>query len=380
MRSRWRVVVALVPAFAGALLLACGGDDSAGSSSGGGNSDGGADVYNPPPQDAAVIGKTNGVVLLHGASFPPFRVCFENYPTLPPQPDSTLMPESNLVGVAVGSLARIAPLAQAPGKVWVFDQRKLADTPQTASARTCGEILADKSFIRELAYELAGDLGSPLGVNSVDVLAITGCGNSALLASVGMTQEGCTGWDETTGSLRTRVVSLQPTIQATTGSVPVQLVHMAERLEAARPDGGSLDVVFGKLAGDAGDAGQTVPVPSLYQVGAERVLQLDQTTASVFGTYGFTIAVRGAATPDAGTAPIFAVTESLAAVQDLSAPQILPTSYYLSPSNYALLLVGDPRLQRGFDDGGANPAYDARRAVHLLAVPVKPPGDAGAAR
>ena len=56
-------------------------------------------------------------------------------------------------------------------------------------------------------------------------------------------------------------------------------------------------------------------------------------------------------------------------------PDTLPTSYYRAASNYALLLVGDPRVEPRLDDGGANAAYDARRAVHLLAVPVKGPDD-----
>ena len=58
-------------------------------------------------------------------------------------------------------------------------------------------------------------------------------------------------------------------------------------------------------------------------------------------------------------------------MQQLSAPQTVPTDYYLAASNYALLLLGDPRIARTYADGGANPGYDRRRAVHLLAVPVK---------
>ena len=58
-------------------------------------------------------------------------------------------------------------------------------------------------------------------------------------------------------------------------------------------------------------------------------------------------------------------------MQELSFSPTVPTTYYRSASNYALLLVGDPRIAPTYDDGGANPGYDRRRAVHLLAVPVK---------
>ena len=55
-------------------------------------------------------------------------------------------------------------------------------------------------------------------------------------------------------------------------------------------------------------------------------------------------------------------------------------SYYRSASNYALLLLGDPTHKPKLAGGGDNPAYNPRRALHILAVPVLDPTkqDAGA--
>src|SRR5205823_5022149 len=103
----------------------------------------------------------------------------------------------------------------------------------------------------------------------------------------------------------------------------------------------------------------------------------DDKDDAVFAAQGFRVAIRGEdAGADAGAS--FFVDTSLAEVQALSAPRDLPGDYYRAASNYVLLLLGDPSVPPRLVDGGSNPAFDARRGVHLLAVPVVAPNDAGA--
>jgi hypothetical protein len=66
-------------------------------------------------------------------------------------------------------------------------------------------------------------------------------------------------------------------------------------------------------------------------------------------------------------------------VQEQSSPLDVPSTYYRVASNYALLLLGDPRVTPTFTDGGPNPQYDQRKGVHVIAVPVLDPerADAG---
>src|SRR5947209_3740033 len=81
------------------------GDNIGGDAGSGGASSG-------TPQAATA----SGVVLVHAAAFPPFRLCFANQLAKQPQPDRQVMPEANVVGVEQGSLIRLDPL-DAPGTV-----------------------------------------------------------------------------------------------------------------------------------------------------------------------------------------------------------------------------------------------------------------------
>ena len=327
------------------------------------------------PAPAPGVGAVSGVVILHAAAFPSFRLCFENYPELPPQPDVALMPAANMVGVEVGSVIRIGSLDRPPGKVYVVDQREVRASPRDPLDRKCGALIAGRDLVVNRHYQLAGEITTPLGVGQVDLLAITGCGGKSWLDELGASSGDCTDWEQTEGSLLARTVELVPSVIATESTLPVQVIHMSSLLEAKRAQGEAIDVTFGAL--DSSDGGRSleqtvVANPPLFEAGAPKMLAVDQTSAAMFGTHGFRIALRPVDDP-AGTAdPTFFVDQSLAEVQELSffAPTV-PTDYYVSASNYALLLVGDPRITPSYADGGANPAYDRRRAVHLLAVPVK---------
>jgi hypothetical protein len=371
-------------AFAGAAtlvlvsaMLACGSDEDSAFSEGGPNATTDAGGFTPGMDGGGAVGAVSGVVVLHAAAFPSFRLCFENYPELAPQPDVALMPQANVVGVEVGSVIRLGPLESAPGKVYVIDQRDVRSTPRNPLDRKCRELLDDPAFGLDRKYQLAGEITTPLGVGRVDVLAITGCGNGAWLNELGISSTDCTDWEPTKGSLRARTVPLLPSIAATDTSLPVQLVHMSSLLEQ-QFSGSEVDVTFGAFDTDGGKPlGQHVATaPPLFEAGGPTTLSVDQTTAATFGSHGFRIALRP--TEDASDAgALFFVDQSLAEVQELSFPQTVPTTYYRAASNYALLLLGDPRITRTYADGGANPSYDPRRGVHLLAIPVKEESDAG---
>ncbi|OJY28152.1 MAG: hypothetical protein BGO98_21645 [Myxococcales bacterium 68-20] len=372
MRRLWTPAAIAITIATVAAGTACGADGESafgdGTNVDAGDFDGGLGA---PTSDAGSVGSASGVVIVHAASFPAFRLCFENYPDLPPQPDRTVMPQANVVGVEMGSVVRIGPLDRRPGKVFVVAQRKVAATPTESAAKSCGELLdpVQGELTRDLEYHEAGELTSPLGVDSVSMLAIAGCGGGAYLQALGVPQAECgAGYDATHGSLHARTLTLLPSIPATEQSLPVQIIHLSTMLEANRGDGEDVEVTFGPLDGGAYALEQPVASnPPLFDASAPVTLTLDQSIEATYGTHGFRIALRSSG--DAGAS--FTVDQSLAEVQQLSAPQTVPTDYYLAASNYALLLLGDPRIARTYADGGANPGYDRRRAVHLLAVPVK---------
>jgi hypothetical protein len=315
----------------------------------------------------------SGVVLVHGAAFPAFRLCFEKLPSLPPQPDSKVMPEANVVGVEIGSVVRIDPLV-APGKIYVINERVVRTGIGDTSPATCGELISTTSPKRLAEnndfHVITEPINEPLGAGRVQLLAVTGCGNQAFLDFIRAPSSSCgEGWDAVRGNLKARVVDV-PAAPRSSESVPVQVFPMSSAIEAFRK-GGTLAVSFGKLA----DAGLTQLEPGPAYVGGPlSQITFDQTDTAVYGSHGFRVEI----TPPAASA--FRVEQTLAGVQQLSAPNDLPTTYYHAASSYALVLLGDPTHQPQLPSGGANPDYSARRAVHFVAVPVieQTAGDAGA--
>lgn len=365
-----------------AAAAACGdiGTDTSGEIFGGAD----ADASNQPSTDGVGAEPTaTGIIVVHSAAFPSFRLCFENFPDLVPQPDTNVMPEANVVGVEVGSLVRLDPM-QAPGTVYVIDEREVRSPPGNTKAVKCGELLlppdkrTDRTLTMNNDYHVASVIDRPLGTGQVSVLTITGCGSRAFLDSLGLSSAACgADWDPTSGNLEARVVDLNTTHEgATKATLPVQLFQMSRALDAFKGDGGALEVSFGELAPGSAPLDQPVAVGDLFTGGAQTTLMFDQSEQSapaVYGTFGFRVTV-------ASTVVSITADQSLAAVQELSAPRALPTDYYLAGSNYALLLLGDPTHEPTYADGGANPLYNPRRSVHLLAVPVLDPAkaDAGA--
>lgn len=354
----------LVAAAAVSASVACGLSDSATSLESGGGPDpradgaGGAGVNSPGPLSAS------GIVLAHAATYPTMRLCFGNHPELKPQPDSDVMPQSNLVGIEIGNIARIAPITN-PGRVTVVAERALRGG---SGDKTCGELVCtgaasclQSSDYRTIADPVTGDLGA----GSVEILAITGCGNSDKLNDVGANQADCPQpYDPVAGNLGVRRISLQRSGQATSTSIPAVVVSLSPRLESS----GTVDVTFGKLDTQGDSLAQN---PKTFELSAQKTLTVDQSNAANYGAYGFKVFVD--------TREI--ARQSLATVQEQSSPLDVPSTYYRIASNYALLLLGDPRITPTFTDGGPNPTYDQRKGVHVIAVPVLDPerADAGAA-
>jgi hypothetical protein len=357
--KRW-----LFGAMAGGLVVAafaCG----EGSESSFPDGDGSTDSGLPPLDDGGVV-SARGVILVHAAAFPAFRICFENYPEQRPIPDTEVMPSSNVVGVAMGSLVRLPPLEKPPGKVFVIDRRKASAMPGDPNDKPCGAWRDTAGHNANSDYFIAGSIDTPLGVDGVQLLAITGCAGSVLLNGLGVPSSACKDWTPNEGSLRAVTMPLASQLAPARGTLPTQFVHLGALVESQRLPGETLEVSFGPF--DA--ASRVDPLseivassPPLFEAGAPKALELDQLDESVYGTHGFRIALRDG---DAGRV----VDQTLAEVQEFSLPRSIPTAYFVAPANYALLLMGDPRYVQVFDDGGRNPDFDARRGVHLIAVPV----------
>lgn len=361
---------ALLSVATGAFATACASMDGSAFESGDPSTQDGGGGSMSPGSDAGAAIQASGVILAHAAAYPQFRLCFENLPSLKPQPDSRLMPNANVVGVEVGSVVRLDPLPAAPGKVYVIDRRTIDDE------RSCGSLIgngtgAGTELRPNLDYVVADAIAIPLGVAKVDILAITGCGPSPYLLNLGIDSSECgPEWQDggaASGALRARVVTVSAATRPGPSALPVQLLHLSSDAERLRGTGDRLDVTFRALDGDGG-AQAVASSPKLFEQSQPVSLDITHADDTFYASHGFQIDIGD----DAG-APAFRITQSLASVQDLSDSRSIPSTYFESASNYALLLLGDPRNPRGMLDSGV----DRRRALHLVAIPVREP-DAGA--
>ncbi|MBX3263337.1 MAG: hypothetical protein KF782_26935 [Labilithrix sp.] len=376
-RAVWGIATGMLLA-AGAACSSMQEEAAAASRDGGGRGSEevpGADVDGNPSSGAPGAPTATGVILVHSAAFPPFRVCFENHPDLRPLPDSKAMPEANVVGVEVGSLVRLDPI-DAPGKIYVIRESSVRATAGDPSGPSCGELLGTGGqSLLSSDYHVATlpDGVAQLGRPGVQALAITGCGGQAYVDYLGVDSASCgPDWDNMRGNLVANVIDLTATsARADDATIPVQLVHLAPLLQAQLGTA-KLEVTFGALATPGKLPTEVAAGTALLESSAQVMLEVDQNDEATYGTHGFRIVAR-----EGDGSAKFTFSESLAAVQSLSAPRDVPTSYYRAASNYALLLVGDPSVPTTLDGGAPN---NDRRRVQLLAVPVLDPeaADAGA--
>ncbi len=356
-------------------LIACGAQSASAldgeSPSGKGTVDGAGRADNAP-NIGALTPTASGIILVHAARFPGIRLCFESYPEEHPQPDSKVMPEANVVGLELGSVVRLPPLERPPGKVYVMSERALRG--QQVADKTCGELLTGpNALLPNSAHNEATVISEPLGTGGVHLLAITGCGGSIFLDAISAPSDRCgANWSSSAGNLIAQTVRLSATeARATYKAIPVQLVHAAPEIDAA---GQKLAISFGSLS-KPGALEKTLELSSLLSLSPATTLDVDQTDEAFYGTHGFRITLGAA-----GGGTTATIDQSLAEIQNLSAPSEIPTTYYRAASTYAMLIVGDPSVPSTVvDDAGAQRDNPDRRRLHMLTIPIVDPeqGDAG---
>ena len=337
------------------------------------------------PSDAAALTpgaviQANALVLVHAASFPAFRMCFAGATGDLPQPSVDLMPDSNVVGVDVGTAVRLAARPEMLGHAFVFPELVLRPFYPSVGAPgpSCAKLLADSSI-----SQYAVDVGAVTeSVSSgVHALVLTGCRAASIDPMASKARCGAD-WDAATGNLALRTLTLVAYARAGDTRLPVQLVQLSPALQGVA-EGRALGLAFGAL--DSGAPGGPEPfvegaVPFGEAVpNPPAILDYSATDLASYATSGMFVTLGGpiddAGMPtggDAGARQIV-IAESLADIQKRSSPRSLPPDWFSVTSSYVVLSVGDtdPRL----GDGGRDD--DPRRALHLLAVPLATP-DAGA--
>ena len=361
---RWRRMrsSALFASFAAltSAVYACSGLGDALTSESRGPEEGG-DARSPAgPSDAVgELGPSdNGVILVHAAQGPSFRLCFRNEVDRLPQPDSKVMPEANVVGVEVGSAVRIGPLRGAPGEVFLFPEPLIRSLP-SANRTTCQALLSHPT-LSQLAVSL-GTVDADLS-RGVHLLVVTGCPAKSALHTY--TKEQCgDSYEDEGGNLAVRTLALQGGARSTPDELPTQVVHLSQALEQSRA-GRTIIVSFGDITSNSARHVSLAEGPELF--GALRDLEapprFDPTEEAIYAERGFRVSLGA----DAG-APVVLAQQSLADVQRMSAPRDVPPTYYGAASNYVLLLLGDPEPRDPVDGG---PVDDELRKLHFLAVPV----------
>ena len=289
-----------------------------------------------------------------------------------PQPDSKVMPSSNVVGVEVGAAVRINPLSGPPGKVFLFDEFAIRQSygPFGSSGPTCAQLFASTSFAK---------LAVPLGTVTTDlskgvhVLVVTGC--PASVPARTYTNAECGGdYDPALGNLRVLEQTLSGSTAASPGKLSVQVVQLSAALDFAvgKED---LSLTFGDLAGATDKQELVSALPPLFAAPLPDVparVGYESADAGIYENTGFRVSI---ASGDSGSSTLFQ--KSLAQIQKESASQDLPTTYYAAASNCVLMVLGEPAPK--LTDGGVD--TDERHTLHLIAVPVvepKPSADGGA--
>ncbi len=355
-------------ATAAIIAVACGDLASSGFDPSPAGADGGAGDGKAGFQDGAAPPiPANGLVIVHAASLPAFRLCFEADRSLRPVPSDQLMPSSNIAGVEIGSAVRIDPISPAIGRVWAFPEPAIrALYPPGQAGPACWDLLETMS---DAAIEL-GEIERDLSTG-VHLLVVSGCQPSSIDPAASVERCG-PDWKSDTGNVGLRVISIDAFQRSNATSLPVQIVQLSGAL-ASRSAGRRIAVALGEIDASpepfirddlaVGDVVPDMPVQLEYQ---------PDDTAS-FASVGFHVSLEA---PDAGAIDAGSreplLWQSLAEIARLSSSRDVPPAWFAAASSYVLLLLGDPDI--------ADASVDDRRKVHLLAVPVAAPhrDDAGA--
>ncbi|MBS2018999.1 MAG: hypothetical protein JST00_39395 [Deltaproteobacteria bacterium] len=333
-------------------------------------SSGSSGTSSPTPE---LVPTDNAVILVHAAKLQPFRVCFgaSAHRVLQPQPDSEAMPQANVVGVEVGSAVRIPSLpAGVPGKVYVFEEpliRALYFNQAGGKGPSCGALIQNPAT-GGIALDI-GNLDTDLS-KGVHLLVVRGCPKDAIIkhsvAECGPT------WTPEAGNLGVERITLSGASRSGPSSLPTQVVNLSQPLENVRGTR-PLTISFGALQ-NPGKLTLVAESPKAFAapIGKAVDLTIDPDTLSTYDESGFRVQVPAGTT---AAQPAITIDYSLAAIQKLSAPRDVPSSYYAAASNYVLLLLGDPnaKLENG------QPDTDPRNTLHFLAVPVVDSVESGGA-
>lgn len=382
-RRRWRVAVASATALAcagGAALLACSDMDAAATGTAigpdGGTTGPTRDAGGPAVPELV----SDGVLLVHAAALPPLRLCFERRGDDLPVPLDVLMPESNVVGLDVGSVVRLPNLEGPFGQVYAFPEESLR-----GSTKKCKELVTD-SQLGTVSHRL-GALDADLS-KGLHLVAVTGC--APLTDDPEASKARCgASWDAAAGNLALVVAELEPQRRTSPSSIAVQVVQLSGALDEALGDTGYLG-----LGVQSGDATPSIVLAARMPFGephpsAPTDVQLPLSSAQGDGgaaAFASTSLVLQIGRGDAGGPPSLpfdggsigetVLTQSLAETQRLTLPSALPPDFFATVSSFVLLSVGELPPKGELPDAGRDP----RTLLHLLAVPLavpEAPRDAG---
>jgi hypothetical protein len=412
--------VALVALVAGA--VACGSASLATMSDNGAGGDGttspgafnGADSGtsdNSPTagQDGANDPSVSGIIAVHASrNLPAFRLCFPQYADRLPLPDDKVMPNANVVGVDIGSAVHIGSFATTPlgsdtsldggaageggaeggqdagatgpsgntadagdpTSIYVIEEKLTRQFyPQGQDASSYPDCAQLVSVLKANGYDGHG-LYSISSVNAVDTgIFATGAGVNLLviegcLPDPSLTPADCgDSFTTTAGNLRYRIVPSLPvpltSEDAGSNVLNFQAMLLSQRVKSSIDTMQTVTFSFGQLdsVADGGLPGQQVG--SLTGLGTLApampvATYFPASSPSDYDNYGFVLQY-GQNT----------LAQSLAQIQAQSSPRDLPQDFYLLPSNFVVLIVGDPTVQATAAGPGAS--------LHLLAVPVRDP-------
>ena len=331
---------------------------------------------------------SRGLILVHGSpNLPAFRLCFGKLSgsgslvttavssALPPLPDRVLMPDSNVVGVEIGSAVRLSPLGDpevgvlADDRVFAIPEvyvRPGGGSDLPCSARICATSLGSTCLQKDPPLGQRGyyDLGQlPPGATqaSVQLLVLHGCVPDA--ADAGVRSCGA-GYNPAIGNMKLKLLPLSAYKTLKPEQFFVQVAQLSD--EAL---GTTFSVRYGDLAnpGSLQDIALSANFGAIAPSSFPENFTLNRSTPGIYDARGFRISVGP---------QVF--TKSLAEIQRVTAPQALPNDLYASKSNFVLLLLGDPSLS---DAAGRalSTMTEPGLLLHLLVVPVGQPvdGDGG---
>jgi hypothetical protein len=383
--QRGALLLVLIAAAGAALAIgACSASNESALPLGDSVADGGS---SPPPQadgepsgDAgARMIPANGIILVHAATFPAFRICFTGLRSERPMPSRDVMPESNVVGVDIGAAVRLPPRSERLGEAWVFEEptlRPLYPAFDGNEGPTCGDLL--DGALQSKATRVAADVTTDVS-RGVHLFVLTGCRKASLDPNANVERCG-DDWNPTDGNLALKIVTLDAFQRPGPNRLAVQVIQLSQGI-VRRANGRALGISFGPID-DAGAPFVEGAVPfGVATPSPPATIEYAPDLVAAYGTTGVHVTLGAdlvdgglpdGGDPDAGPREIV-LTQSLAEIQRRSAPRSLPPDWYSAPSSYIIMSLGehDPRHA----DGGATDD-DARRALHILALPLAEP-DAG---